>query len=120
MIETRVGKHIPVERGDYESVSTGDPRWWNAVCWERSELVKEGLMRDDSSRGVWEISGAGKTLPASLHKLMRGGDYKMISEPTATLEEVVQTYRDHRLFKSMYSIMVGDVVFQEPSEIKRI
>src|SRR4051812_48495633 len=24
--------------GDYESVSTGDPRWWNAVCWERSDL----------------------------------------------------------------------------------
>src|SRR5690349_8141085 len=48
--------------GDYENVSTGDPRWWNAACWERSDLVKEGLMRDDSDRGIWEISEAGKSL----------------------------------------------------------
>ena len=45
--------------GDMDPVSTGDPRWWNAVCWERSELVKEGLFRADSPRGVWELSDAG-------------------------------------------------------------
>lgn len=45
--------------GDLEPVSTGDPRWWNAVCWERSELVKEGLFRSDSPRGVWELSESG-------------------------------------------------------------
>src|SRR5262245_44655306 len=45
---------------DYENVSSGDPRWWNAICWERNELVNEGLMRDDSERGVWAISGSGE------------------------------------------------------------
>lgn len=45
---------------DYEPVSTGEERWWNAVCWERSDLVKEGLFRDDSPRGVWELSDEGR------------------------------------------------------------
>src|SRR5215831_8286954 len=58
--------------GDFESVSTGDPRWWNAACWERSELVRDGLMRGDSERGVWEISDQGRSVPASLHR--REGD----------------------------------------------
>ena len=44
---------------DYEPVSSGDPRWWNAVCWERNDLVKEGLLRDDSERGFWELSARG-------------------------------------------------------------
>jgi hypothetical protein len=44
---------------DFEPVSNGDERWWNATCWERSELVKEGLFRNDSPRGVWELSAEG-------------------------------------------------------------
>ncbi|WP_375207009.1 winged helix-turn-helix domain-containing protein [Hyphococcus sp.] len=51
-------KHMLTE-GDYEPVSTGEERWWNATCWERSELVKEGLLRDDSPRGFWELSEKG-------------------------------------------------------------
>jgi len=45
--------------GDYQLVSSGDERWWNAVCWERNDLVKEGLLRADSDRGVWELSPTG-------------------------------------------------------------
>lgn len=45
---------------DYEPVSTGEERWWNATCWERSDIVKEGLFRDDSPRGVWELSDKGR------------------------------------------------------------
>ena len=45
--------------GDFERVSTGDERWWNAACWERSELVKEGYLRNDSPRGVWALSEKG-------------------------------------------------------------
>ena len=45
--------------GDFERVSTGDERWWNAACWERSELVKEGYLRDDSPRGIWALSEKG-------------------------------------------------------------
>lgn len=40
---------------DYAPVSTGDPRWWNAVCWERNDMKKEGILRKDSERGIWEV-----------------------------------------------------------------
>ncbi|MBU6442857.1 MAG: hypothetical protein KGR48_03010 [Alphaproteobacteria bacterium] len=46
--------------GDFEQVSSGDPRWWNAICWERASLVREGLFRNDSPRGTWELSDSGK------------------------------------------------------------
>lgn len=46
---------------DYQPVSTGEERGWNAACWERSDLVKEGLFREDSPRGVWELSDEGRT-----------------------------------------------------------
>jgi len=47
---------------DYELVSSGDPRWWNAICWERNDLVREGLFRSDSPRGTWELSDKGVAL----------------------------------------------------------
>lgn len=46
--------------GDFQIVSTGEERWWNAICWERSELVKAGLLRSNSPRGRWELSEAGR------------------------------------------------------------
>jgi hypothetical protein len=50
---------------DHRNVSSGDPRWWNATCWERNGLVKEGVLRDDSERGVWELTDHGKTTTIS-------------------------------------------------------
>ncbi len=47
---------------DYEMVSTGDPRWWNAICWERADLVREGLFAKDDERGVWSLTEKGKAL----------------------------------------------------------
>jgi hypothetical protein len=52
-LEKRLGK------ADYGIVATGEPRWWNATCWERSQLVREGLLRSGSPRGVWELSERG-------------------------------------------------------------
>jgi hypothetical protein len=101
--------------GDYESVSTGDPRWWNAVCWERSELVKEGLMRDDSIRGVWEISESGKGLPATLHHREKGSD--RVTDH-ATFEEIAKMYRDTSL-RANYFMMVGDVKVNLSDTIRR-
>ena len=51
--------------GDLQPVSTGDERWWNATCWERSNLVKEGYLRDDSPRGTWELSERGRETVAA-------------------------------------------------------
>ena len=45
--------------GDLQHVSTGEERWWNATCWERSNLIKEGYLRNDSPRGTWELSERG-------------------------------------------------------------
>jgi hypothetical protein len=46
---------------DYEPLASGPdmPRWKNAAQWARNSMVKEGLLRNDSPRGVWQISDAG-------------------------------------------------------------
>jgi hypothetical protein len=57
IVERRMAPQL--NKADYDLVSSGDPRWWNATCWERNDLVKEGLFRRDSERGVWELSEKG-------------------------------------------------------------
>jgi Mrr restriction endonuclease-like protein len=44
---------------DRQKLATGDVRWRNAVQWERNEMVKEGLLKKDSPRGVWELTAKG-------------------------------------------------------------
>ena len=39
---------------------SGPPRWQNRVQFARLRLVKAGLMKSDSPRGVWEISPTGE------------------------------------------------------------
>jgi hypothetical protein len=51
-----------LSEADLAPVSSGEERWWNAICWERADLVREGLFADDSERGVWELSEKGKKL----------------------------------------------------------
>lgn len=51
-----------LSEADYQPVSSGEERWWNAICWERADLVREGLFLDYSERGVWELSEKGKSL----------------------------------------------------------
>jgi Mrr N-terminal domain len=41
---------------DHELVTNGDPRWWNAACWERDAMVKDGILATGSKRGYWELS----------------------------------------------------------------
>ena len=36
------------------------PRWRNTACWARAHMVREGLLKSDSPRGIWEISEAGR------------------------------------------------------------
>lgn len=47
---------------DYEILPSApnEPRWRKNANWIRFELVREGLMRKDSRRGIWEISEAGR------------------------------------------------------------
>jgi restriction system protein len=36
------------------------PRWRNTAQWARNSLREEGLIRDDSPRGIWEITDKGR------------------------------------------------------------
>lgn len=36
------------------------PRWRNTVQWARSALVKDGLMANDSPKGIWTITDVGR------------------------------------------------------------
>ena len=62
----RVGKVMKsiLKEVDYDPlVSNPDnPRWRNAAQWARNTMVREGLLKADSPRGVWEISEKGRQL----------------------------------------------------------
>ena len=49
------------EDEDMMPVTTGEPKWWNYVCWERNKLREEGYIRPTelSERGIWELSEKG-------------------------------------------------------------
>jgi hypothetical protein len=36
------------------------PRWRNAAQWARNSMTREGLLKNDSPRGIWELSDAGR------------------------------------------------------------
>jgi hypothetical protein len=46
---------------DFEPLASepDTPRWKNTAQWARNAMVRQGLLRNDSLRGVWEISEAG-------------------------------------------------------------
>jgi hypothetical protein len=60
----QVGKKMKgvLKKPDYEPLASGpdNPRWRNAAQWARNSMVNEGLLKNDSPRGVWEISDKGK------------------------------------------------------------
>ncbi|MCS6858967.1 MAG: winged helix-turn-helix domain-containing protein [Abditibacteriales bacterium] len=37
-----------------------EPRWRNTAMWERHTMVNEGLLRNDSPRGIWAITEHGR------------------------------------------------------------
>jgi len=47
------GKLLP---RDIEAISSGDLVWENNACWERHSMVKDGILKNDSPRGIWELS----------------------------------------------------------------
>ncbi|MFC1583335.1 hypothetical protein ACFL4U_01495 [Candidatus Neomarinimicrobiota bacterium] len=49
--------HDKFLEGDLEIRQDGHTiAWRNNVCWERNDMRKEGIIRSDSPRGVWELS----------------------------------------------------------------
>lgn len=59
IIEQRMGNHF--KEIDLQVLSDGyTKRWQKMVAWQRYIMIKEGLLRSDSPRGVWEITEKGK------------------------------------------------------------
>lgn len=58
---------------DYQPLASDPdlPRWRNTAQWARAAMVKEGLMKRDSPRGMWEISDAGRRHLAESDSLER-------------------------------------------------
>jgi hypothetical protein len=44
---------------DFTENKSGIVRWRNRVMWRRFSLVRGGLLKDGSPRGIWELSDAG-------------------------------------------------------------
>ncbi len=45
---------------DYQILPSGQQkRWEKSANWERQQMVNDGLLRNDSQRGVWELTEAG-------------------------------------------------------------
>ena len=36
-----------------------NPRWINTAQWARQTMVDDGLLRNNSPRGIWEVAEAG-------------------------------------------------------------
>ncbi len=51
-----------LKKVDYDPLASDPnlPRWKNTGQWARNSMVKEGLLKDDSPRGIWEISENGR------------------------------------------------------------
>lgn len=45
---------------DEEMLDSGDIRWRNRVAFTRLTLRKQGFLRDNSPRGIWELTTAGR------------------------------------------------------------
>ena len=47
---------------DFEPLASGpdNPRWRNAAQWARNTMVRDGLLKVGSPRGVWEINDKGR------------------------------------------------------------
>lgn len=54
--------------------SGGDVRWRNTANWERYHMVQNGLLRDDSPRGMWEMSDAGREYLERMRRKDKGDD----------------------------------------------
>jgi len=53
--------------------SPDNPRWRNAAQWARNSMVNEGLLKNDSPHGIWEISDKGLAMLKG-QQTTRGGN----------------------------------------------
>lgn len=61
-VTARIGEKLAdrLTAVDRESVASGGVRWQSRAQTVRMKLIKDGQLKSDSPRGVWEISDAGR------------------------------------------------------------
>jgi restriction system protein len=49
---------------DYDPLASSPdmPRWRNTAQWARNSMIRDGLLKADSARGVWEITDRGREM----------------------------------------------------------
>lgn len=57
-----VERKMTLEAGDRARLKSGEVRWKRRANWERFNMVSEGLLKNDSPRGIWELAQAGVDL----------------------------------------------------------
>lgn len=58
---------------DYQRLRSGSIRWQNTAQWCRLKMVREGLLKQDSPMGIWEISDRGRAELERMKSLGRSG-----------------------------------------------
>lgn len=58
--------HDQFKPRDFEPNESGVVRWENRVQWQRQRLKEQGLIKQDSPVGVWELNEAGQEEAAKL------------------------------------------------------
>jgi hypothetical protein len=59
-----------LQEADFENVQSGKVvRWKNQAAWERQRLKQEGLLKENSPAGIWEISEKGREYVKSVKKV---------------------------------------------------
>lgn len=51
---------------DIEILQSGHERWWESMQWRRKKLCLDGVLRNDSPHGVWELAGVSEFLMSSI------------------------------------------------------
>jgi len=75
---SRVGQKMEgiLTEADFAVLPSGqDIRWCNRVAWQRYNMVKQGLLKRDSPRGMWELTERGH---AELLKRKRNSKVHMV------------------------------------------
>jgi len=92
---------------DYQSIPSNPKiiRWRNNAQWARLKMVEQGYLADDSPRGIWEISEAGR---------QRVGD--AISEKNQLAEKPILNYQDQtqsKIDKAIFPFEPGKIYHRQ-------
>lgn len=67
--------------------SGGEIRWRNTAAWERYLMVKDGLLRRDSPRGMWEMTDKGREVLRQARNQAPGPTLAALRESRGVLRE---------------------------------